>query len=38
MHKVKMASRIDLIDCGGSIGSTPSYIYKRGLDPLQVGY
>jgi hypothetical protein len=38
MHNVKTISRVDWIDCGGSIGLT-SFIYIKGggLDPLQVG-
>jgi hypothetical protein len=42
MHKVKIISRFDLIDCGCSIGRSPQYIYiyrererEGGLDTLQ---
>jgi hypothetical protein len=35
MHKVKLISRFDWIDCGGSIGRI--YIKGGGLDQLQVG-
>jgi hypothetical protein len=39
MHKVKMISRIDWIDCVGGFNRPYPFIYIKGggMDPLQVG-
>jgi hypothetical protein len=38
IHKVKMINRINLIDCGWIQSVVTLHLYKRGLNPLHVGF